>query len=381
LPDLFDRLRDLSANMALELAEDMECPKLTPRKQEALNISDAKMPNGKRISLLKTLLTSACERNCYYCPFRAGRDFRRTTLQPDEMAGAFMSLYRAGIVQGMFLSSGVAGGSLRTQDKLLATAEVLRYKQKFKGYLHLKLMPGVEHAQVERAMQLANRVSLNLEAPNTQRLKRLAPGKVFLDELIQPLRWVEQIRLTQSAFNGWNGRWPSMTTQFVIGAVGESDLELLSITESLHRQLRLARAYYSAFNPIPDTPFEGLPAEQPDRELHLYQASFLLRDYGFNMEDLPFNSHGNLPARSDPKAVWAEQNLREMPVEVNKADRGELLRVPGIGPKGADAILKARHLGNLNSLEDLHGIGVNAARAKLYILLNGKRPPRQLALW
>jgi predicted DNA-binding helix-hairpin-helix protein len=99
------------------------------------------------------------------------------------------------------------------------------------------------------------------------------------------------------------------------------------------------------------------------------------------MEDLPFNSHGNLPARSDPKAVWAEQNLREMPVEVNKADRGELLRVPGIGPKGADAILKARHSGNLNSLEDLHGIGVNAARAKLYILLNGKRPPRQLALW
>src|SRR5512139_1131009 len=123
MPDPFARLRELSANMALEPAEDAECPRLSPRQQKALNISDAQMPNGKRITLLKTLLTSACERNCYYCPFRSGRDFRRATLQPDEMAGAFMSLYRAGIVQGLFLSSGVAGGSRRTQDQLLATAE------------------------------------------------------------------------------------------------------------------------------------------------------------------------------------------------------------------------------------------------------------------
>lgn len=367
--------------MTLEPAEDGECPKLSPRQQKALNISDAVMPNGKRITLLKTLLTSACERNCFYCPFRAGRDFHRATLRPEEMAQAFMSLYRAGIVRGLFLSSGVAGGSIRTQDMLLATAEILRHKHQFKGYLHLKLMPGAEQAQVERAMQLSDRVSLNLEAPNVQRLERLAPGKVFLNELIQPLRWVDQIRRTQPAHLGWNGRWPSMTTQFVVGAVGESDLELLTTTESLHHQLRLGRAYFSAFNPIKDTPFEGLAAESPRRQLHLYQASFLLRDYGFTVEELPFDSGGNLPARSDPKAAWADQNLSEIPVEVNRAERRELLRIPGIGPKSADAILRARRLGTLSNLEDLRRLGVNPAKVKPYILLDGKRPVRQLSLW
>jgi len=381
MTDPFARLTDLSEHMTLEPAEDAECPKLSPRQQKALNISDAQMPNGKRITLLKTLLTSTCERNCYYCPFRAGRDFRRATLQPGEMASAFMSLYRAGIVQGMFLSSGIAGGSLRTQDQLLATAEILRQKHGFRGYLHLKLMPGAEHAQVERAMQLSDRVSLNLEAPNTQRLERLAPLKIFLNELVQPLRWVEEIRRSQPAQKGWNGRWPSMTTQFVVGAVGESDLELLSTTEALHRQMRLGRAYFSAFHPITDTPFEGLPAASPRRELHLYQASFLLRDYGFTVEELPFDPGGNLPARIDPKLAWAEQNLSESPLEINQVNRRDLLRIPGVGPRSADAILRARRIGRLSTLDDLRRIGVNPAKAKDYILLNGKRPVRQLAFW
>lgn len=381
MSDPFALLRDLSSQMLHETAEDGECPRLTPRQQKALNISDAQMPGGKRITLLKTLLTSACERNCYYCPFRSGRDFRRATLQPDEMASAFMSLYRAGIVQGMFLSSGVAGGSLRTQDQLIATAEILRTRYQFKGYLHLKLMPGVEQAQVERAMQLSNRVSLNLEAPNTQRLERLAPEKIFSQELLQPLRWVEEIRCNHSPRNGWNGRWPSMTTQFVVGAVGESDLELLSTTEVLHRQLRLGRAYFSAFHPITDTPLEGLLAESPRRELHLYQASFLLRDYGFTVEELPFDVRGNLPNNTDPKMAWAEINLANAPTEINLADWHVLLRIPGIGPKSAQAILRARRKSKLTSLEDLRRIGVNPARAKPFILLNGKRPAVQLSLW
>jgi predicted DNA-binding helix-hairpin-helix protein len=297
------------------------------------------------------------------------------------MARAFMSLYRAGMIQGLFLSSGVAGGSLRTQDQILATAELLRYKYHFKGYVHLKLMPGAEHAQVERAMQLANRVSLNLEAPNSQRLMQLAPGKLFLEELIQPLRWVNDIRRSQSAHIGWNGRWPSMTTQFVVGAAGESDLELLSTTEFLHHQFGLGRAYFSAFNPISDTPFEGVPAESPRRELRLYQASFLLRDYDFTVEELPFEPGGNLSASSDPKTAWAERNLKDFPIEINRADRSELMRIPGIGPKGADAILHARRSSKLNSLEGLRQIGINPVKVTAYILLDGKRPTRQLPLW
>ncbi|HEX6305456.1 MAG TPA: radical SAM protein, partial [Anaerolineales bacterium] len=138
-------------------------------------IYNAALPGGKRVPLLKTLLTSACERNCYYCPFRAGRDYRRTTMKPDEMAQTFTNLHPRGVVEGMFLSSGIVAGGIHTQDKLLATAEILRQKYNYRGYLHLKIMPGAERAQVERAMQLADRVSVNLEAPNTHRLLKLAP--------------------------------------------------------------------------------------------------------------------------------------------------------------------------------------------------------------
>lgn len=175
------RLSDLSAMMHLEPAEEVGCTRVASSSAETkvvkntpYFVSHAILPNGKNISLLKTLLTSACERNCYYCPFRVGRDFRRATLRPDEMARAFMALHRSGIVEGIFLSSGIAGGSIYTQDKLLATAEILRFNQNFRGYIHLKLMPGAEKAQVERAMQLADRLSLNLEAPNAARWVRLS---------------------------------------------------------------------------------------------------------------------------------------------------------------------------------------------------------------
>ena len=297
------------------------------------------------------------------------------------MAKGFIAFHRAGIVQGLFLSSGIAGGGLKTQDKLLATIEILRQKYNYKGYVHLKLMPGAEHAQVEAAMRLANRVSLNLEAPNSQRLARLAPGKTFLDELMQPLRWVEEIRLSEPAHLGWNGRWPSMTTQFVVGAVGESDLELLSTTTYLQKQLRLSRAYYSAFRPVSNTPLEEYPAASPAREFHLYQASFLLRDYGFDLEELPFDDLGNLPDNIDPKVAWANNHLVENPIEVNQASRHELLKLPGIGPKSADAIITARRRGKLAKLEDLKKLGVRTNRISPFVLLDGKKPDRQLVFW
>jgi len=189
-------LQELSNQMQLEPAEDYPCRTIATnankkRRPEDHVIHPAVMPNGKHIRLLKTLQTSACERNCFYCPFRAGRDFRRTTLSPDEMAQAFMGLQRAGIAEGLFLSSGIAGGSIHTQDKILATAEVLRKKMGFQGYMHLKLMPGVEYDQVLQAMRLADRISLNLEAPNSERLALLAPRKVFFDELVEPLHMIE----------------------------------------------------------------------------------------------------------------------------------------------------------------------------------------------
>jgi predicted DNA-binding helix-hairpin-helix protein len=360
------------------LTSPASAPALSPRKQQAIYTHNAVMPNGKRIRLLKTLLSSACERQCYYCPFRAGRDFRRATFEPEEFARLFSGLYRSGIAQGLFLSSGILQGGIATQDKLIAAAEILRTRLEYRGYLHLKLMPGAQKAQVERAMQLADRVSVNLEAPNTPRLERLAPGKQFMEELLQPLKWVQEIRRNQPGHLGWKGHWPSSTTQFVAGGAQESDLELLQTTSYLYRKLGLVRAYFSAFKPVPDTPLENQAPTHPLRELRLYQASFLLRDYGFDIEELPFENEGNLPLASDPKLAWAQRSLGASRVEVNRASLEELLRVPGIGPKSARAILSARRQGRLVDWSSLAKLGVSTRRAGPFLLVNGRSAARQL---
>jgi predicted DNA-binding helix-hairpin-helix protein len=389
-----DTLVALSGQMELEPAEESRgesarpacfTPKASPeyneREKRAAFIHPAQLPNGKQIKLLKTLLSSACERDCYYCPFRAGRDFRRATFKPQEFAELFMKLNQANAAEGIFLSSGIAAGGANTQNKILDTAEILRNKLGYRGYMHLKIMPGAEKGQVERLMQLADRVSINLEAPNTERLSRLAPGKTFIEELFRPLRWVEEIRRTQPAYKGWNGRWPSTVTQFVAGGSDESDLELLTTTDWLMKNVRLRRAYFSAFRPITDTPMENKPAVDPMREHRLYQASFLLRDYGFDLEEMPFTSDGNLPLPTDPKLAWAEQNLREKPVEINKAQRHELLRIPGIGLKSVDEILRARRTQKFRDLTALRKLGIIVARAAPFLLLDGRRPETQMALF
>jgi predicted DNA-binding helix-hairpin-helix protein len=384
--DALDRLKYLASQMTFEPdAEhrgDTSKPAcFTPKEQDQAFIYPAQLPNGQKIKLLKTLLSSACERDCYYCPFRAGRDFRRATFQPEEFASLFIKLHQTGAVDGIFLSSGLAGGGMRTQDRLLDAADILRSRLGFRGYLHLKIMPGAEKDQVFRTLQLADRVSINLESPNESRLARLAPHKSFMDELIRPLEWVEEIRQNQPAYLGWNHRWPSTVTQFVAGGADESDLELLTTTAWLMKRLRLKRAYFSAFNPIRDTPFENKPAVDPLREHRLYQASFLLRDYGFDIEELPFTVDGNLPLPADPKQAWAQMNLGDRPLEINRATRRELLKVPGIGLKSADAILRSRQQGKLRDLSSLRKLGVIAERAAPYVLLDGKMALRQLALF
>lgn len=377
--DTLQKLQLLGPATRYEPAEEVGAQYPTPPALTPLDaagcIHRAVMPGGRRIALLKTLLTSACERDCAYCPFRAGRDFRRVTFGPDELAHLFMQFHRHGIAAGIFLSSAIAGGGPNTQERLIATAQILRRRHGFSGYIHLKIMPGAERDQVAAAMRLANRVSVNLEAPNERRLADLAPHKSFSDELLLRLRWVEEIRRRTSV------QRPSSTTQFVVGAAGESDLELLFTTARLQRELGLARAYFSRFEPVRDTPLENRPATPPLREHRLYQASFLLRDYGFDVEELPFRGDGNLPLEIEPKLAWARDHLTHAPVEVNRAEREVLLRVPGIGPKGAQRLLAARQHGPLHDLADLRRLGVAADRAAPFILLSGRRPARQLPLW
>ena len=336
---------------------------------------------GRQLPLLKAMLTSACERNCNYCPFRAGRDFRRVTFQPEELAQTFLATHRSGLVEGLFLSTGIFAGGANTQNKLLETAEILRNKLGFRGYLHLKIMPGAERGQVLRAMKLADRVSTNLEAPNASCLHKLAPEKAFEEELVSPLLWAQEIRKTLPAHLGWRGRWPTTTTQFVVGPAGETDQELLGTVDNLNRQTDLQRAYFETFSPVEGTPMENHPPEDPKRKVRLYQASFLLRDYGFDLEELPFTSTGNLPKERDPKVAFADQVIRGNPVEVNRADRCELMRVPGIGRRGADQILKARRSASIRDLGQLRRFGIIAERAAPYITLDGCAPSRQLSLF
>ncbi len=340
-------------------------------------ITNVSTPTGKK-NILKAMVTTACERNCYYCPFRAGRSkMKRLTFTPDELAGGLDTLQRAGKVEGMFLSSGIIKGSVTTQDKIIATAEIVRHRYHYRGYLHLKIMPGIEHDQLYRIMQLADRVSVNLEGPTQERLNALAPKKDFQRELLSMLQGAEQIRRSHPY-----EKLAGTVTQFVVGAVGDTDQELLSLSARLYRDAGLTRAYYSGFSPVIQTPFEHLTPTDPLREHRLYQASFLLRDYGWRVEDLPFLNDGNMLLEMDPKRAWAERYLREAPVEIMTATREQLLRIPGIGPVSAKAIMQARRQGRISDLSHLRKLHISAPeQAAPYILLDGHRAMRQMNLF
>lgn len=366
-------------------------------------VSHLTTPWGERKATLKVLQTSACQNNCRYCAFRAGRDLRRAHLTPDELARSFDLMYRAGLVESLFLSSGVMG-TVRTMDEMLATVELVRHKYGFRGYVHLKLLPGAEDAHIERAVALADRVSVNLEAPTAGALAALAPLK-RMDALVGPLRKAAEVRgkvvpasfdyvrrtapdSAQDASAGgfdagvrhaptWGNARLGMSTQFVVGPGGESDRELLFTAQLLYREIRLARAYYSAFNPVRDTPLEDETPTDPQREFRLYQADWLLRYYHFSTDELPFDAAGQLSREIDPKAAWAQAHPERFPVEVNAAPLAELVRIPGIGPHSARAIVQARRQSKLRELGDLRKLGARADRAAPFVTLAGQRPPYQ----
>jgi predicted DNA-binding helix-hairpin-helix protein len=347
------------------------------------HVSHVTTPDGRSKPVLKILQTSACQNDCHYCAFRAGRDVRRAHVTPDDLARSFDLMYRAGLVDGMFLSSGIIG-TIKTMDEMLATTELMRGKYGFRGYIHLKVLPAAEPDQVLRAVELADRVSVNLEGPTPERLAALAPIKNMAD-LLAPLRVAAKQIKAQRGEAGWRpavaGEWGrgrlGMSTQFVVGAVGDSDRELLSASQMLYHEIGLARAYYSAFRPVRNTPLEGRNPTSPTREHRLYQADWLLRYYGFGCEELPYDSDGLLAEGIDPKAAWARAHPERFPIEVNRAPVRELLRVPGIGPHSARAIVAARGRETLREIGDMRKLGARADHAAPYILLAGKRPPYQ----
>lgn len=338
----------------------------------------AVISGGRVINLFKVLLSNICFNDCLYCAHRRDADCRRASFGPDELVRAFLELNRRGRAQGLFLSSALAGSGAATMERMLAAVERLRLREGFRGYVHLKVMPGAERAAVARAVQLADRVSINLEAPNQQRLAALSQEKDFAD-LQQRLRWAAELRREGV------GAPAGITTQFVVGAAGESDAELLATAARLYREVGLARAYYSAFQPLPGTPLEGRPQTPRRRELRLYQADFLVHRYGFRPDEMVLDEFGNLPQGLDPKLAWARAHPEVFPVDLNRADWALLLRVPGIGPRGAAAVMAARREVSLRSPEQLRALGISPRRAAPFVLLAGRRPEppssRQESLW
>lgn len=381
LPDTITKLAQLGDATKYEPAGDQpqqERVRTTYQSRSLAEcITNVSTPKGS-LPILKAMITTACEKNCYYCPFRAGRSkMKRLTFTPDELASGLDSMQRANQVQGMFLSSGIIKGSVTTQDKIIDTAEIIRQRYGYQGYLHLKVMPGIEYDQLFRLMQLADRVSVNLEGPTQERLDALAPKKDFQRELLSMLQLAETIRRQHPHL-----KLANTVTQFVVGAVGDTDQELLSISNQLYRQMGLTRAYYSGFTPLEQTPFENYTPTSPLREHRLYQASFLLRDYGWKVEDLAFANNGNLRTDIDPKQAWAEAHLRQNPIDIMQASREQLLRVPGIGPRGARAIMEARSRGHLTELAHLRKLGIRTPEQMTpYILLNGRRVDLQMSLF
>lgn len=337
-------------------------------------IYPAALPDGRRVRMLKVLVDSACQNDCGYCAQRASRDTRRLRFECDELARLFDQLVRARRAEALFLSSGLGDDPVRAMDRILHTAEIIRRRYRFFGFMHLKVLPGVERAQVEAAARLAQRISINLEVPSQARMAEIAGCKDLDGDILQRMSWIAEV-VGQRAF-----RARGHTTQFVVGAGSETDQEVVGRVQTLYRELGLSRAYYSKFQPVPGTPLAHRPAADFRREHRLYQADFLLRKYGFSGDEIPFEADGNLSLARDPKSAWALAHPERFPLEVNRAEPELLLRVPGIGPTTAKRIVAERRTGTIRFLEDLRRLGAQADHAAPYLTFDGHTGARQLTL-
>ncbi|MCX7780665.1 MAG: putative DNA modification/repair radical SAM protein [Negativicutes bacterium] len=343
-------------------------------------------PDGRCISLFKVLLTNCCEKDCTYCPNRQERDVPRARFTSQELADLFMDFYRRNYVEGLFLSSGIWHSLDATMQEIIQVAEILRTKYRFGGYIHLKILPGARHSDIDVAARLADRISLNIEAPSAEYLARLSQRKNYNADIIAGLRYIQRAAAAHKRV--------SHSTQYIVGAAGETDKDILGSSTGLYRDFGLKRAYYSAFQPVGGTPLSHLGPAPLIRENRLYQSDFLLRLYGFTFAELPFDASGNLDQGLDPKMAFALANPQLYPVEINKASYQTLLRVPGIGPQSAQRIVRVRREFKLTDPRELKNAGVVLKRALSFLTLDGRffgsrtlltkpqyRQYQQLSLW
>ena len=335
---------------------------------------------SRRYTLLRILMTNACSFNCHYCPMRRDREMPRTLLKPEELVRIFLAARQRGWCEGLFITTGIPGRPVKVMDDLIRVLELLRERHRFGGYVHVKILPGAEQAQVERITALASRVSINLEAACGASLGRIAPEKSFATSLVTLKRaralvnrtWEEE-RDGRPRDELRPGGAAGMTMQLVVGATPDTDRTIIERVSELYAGGGFHHAQFSAFRPIRDTPMEAVRAAPAVRELRLYQADHLMRGYGFAPHELPYDDAGNLPLGCDPKIAWALAHPERFPVEVRTASPTELLRVPGIGRATARRIVAERGATRLRDLADLRRLGVLTGRAAGFLTLGGRR--------
>jgi len=370
-PNTQEKLEILSADAQYDLA----CACSTSKEERRTRGDDGKwvypvtLPRGGKSVLFKTLLSNVCSNDCKYCPLREQQDIRRCSLAPEETAKVFLDYYNRRKVFGLFLSSGVIGTPDASMDRLNSVAGLLRRKHQFKGYIHLKIIPGASDAAVEQAVSLASAVSLNIETPGEQHLSRLSQKKNYIRDMINPIKLIS--RLTE---RGSRYQRVKQTTQFIVGAAGEQDAQIVKYMFGLYDRLRMHRVYFSAYQKgLGDESIAGEQVESSDpvdalmREHRLYQVDFLLRKYGFEESDIAFESNGNLSMAVDPKETWATNHPEFYPVDINRAPKASLLRVPGLGPVTVKRILERRKQGRLHSMDDVGKVGIRLAKAREYV--------------
>ena len=359
-----------------------------------LNIREVRIgAAGPRAKLLRILMTNACSFNCHYCPMRRDRELPRTLLKPAEVVRIFLDAVARGWVSGLFLTTGIPSRPTQVMDNLIAVLELLRDVHGYPGYIHVKVVPGAEEAQLDRITALATRVSINLETPCGESLASVAPEKQLATTLVALQRVQRQVTATREELRAGRPADPlrpggvaGVTMQFVVGATADSDRAILAKAAEIHAAGGTHHAHFSAFRPIRDTPLDGRRATPILREHRLYQAGHLIRRYRFTSSEIVFDGTGNIPHAHDPKVGWALAHPERFPLDVETASFSELLRVPGIGPIAARRLVEQRRSVTIRGLADLRQLGVVTTRAQGFLALKGRRLAvdrwrEQLSLW
>lgn len=342
----------------------------------AMGICHSWTSDGRCVSLLKVLFSNYCINDCAYCHNRRGNDIPRAAFTVEELVDLTINFYRRNYIEGLFLSSGIIKNADYTMERLIQVVRKLREEQRFNGYIHLKVIPGTAGELIRSAGRYADRLSVNIELPSEQGLRRLAPDKKK-DDILKPMALIET-EIKSNAEERKRFRHPPLfvpagqSTQLIVGASPEPDFQILRMVEHLYQRVRLRRVYYSAYIPVNDHALLPMLTAPPvQREHRLYQADWLLRFYHFRAEEIVSPAHPLLDADLDPKTSWALRHSDFFPLEINRADYEALLRIPGVGLKSAQRIIASRKF-NALTFDDLPKLGVVLKRARYFITCRGK---------